>query len=139
MKPTMHIAITLLLYLTPLVACSCDIYLQEAETECNNSSGLLSCAKYRVSKYVSSFPVFSGNISRYGFVSLVDAGNGTGIGDNCIAAPSLRQLPGDSELSKFLKFLVRQFRSFLRRQGLLLRLPDGARLVEDAGEKNVRK
>lgn len=123
-----------------MVVYTCDIYLQEAEQECNNSFGLLSCAKYRFSKYVSTLPVFSGNISRHGFVSLVAAGNGTGMGANCAAAPSLRQLPGDSEMSKFLKFLVRQFRSFLRRQGLMLRLPDGARVVEDQdGEKNVRK
>lgn len=139
MKPTTHVTtIILLAQLIPLAMCSCDIYLQEAESECNNSSELYSCAKYRVSKYVSSFSVFTGNVSRYGFVSLVDAGSE--MGANCAAAPSLRQLPGDSELSKFVKFLVRQFRSFLRRQGLFLRLPDGARVLEDGvSEKNVRK
>lgn len=141
MKPTTQVTtIILLTQLIPLAMCSCDIYLQEAEAECNNSSGLFSCAKYRVSKYVSSFSVFTGNVSRYGFVSLVDAGTGTEMEANCVAAPSLRQLPGDSEPSKFVKFLVRQFRSFLRRQGLFLRLPDGARVLEDgAGGKNVRK
>lgn len=136
MKPTKQGAVILLLI--PFALCSCDIYLQEAELECNNSSGLFSCGKYQVSKYVSSFSVFTGNVSRYGLVSLVDAG--TGSERNCAAVPSLRQFPGESELSKFLKFLGRQFRTFLRRQGLLLKLPDGARVLGDGvEEKNVRK
>lgn len=138
MQPTTQLTIILLIHFTPLITCTCDIYLKEAETECNNSSGLYACAKYRVSKYVSSFSVFTGNVSRYGFVSLVDAGSG--MGANCAVAPSLRQLSGDSELSKFMKFLVRQFRSFLRRQGLFVMLPDGARLIgNEGGEKNMRK
>lgn len=126
MKPT----ITLLL---PLVAC-CDVYLQEARTQCETTFGLFSCAKYRLSEYVSAIPVLTSNTT--GVVSFVDVG----APERCEAPGSFRQLPDDSETSKFLKFLGRRLRGLFRRQGLLLRLPDGARAVEEEdGTTKVRK
>lgn len=42
-----------------------------------------------------------------------------------------RQMPGDHEIIKFMKFVQRQVNGFLTAQGLAVTVPDGASILED--------
>lgn len=116
--------------LTPAIASCEDAYVVEAQQECTGSRSLLACAKYRFSKYVATFPAMSGRFS--GAVSLV-AVNATV--DRTDDATCPRQFPGETEMGKFLKFVGRQVRGFLRRQGVMVDLPEGARYVDGEDTK----
>lgn len=123
------------LAITSFVLVSADEYLEEVQSQCYASDyNLFSCAKLKALRYLKNYQFEPVETSRSngGFLSgllrlrkIPDAdNNATLFGDS-------RQLSGDSEYTKFIKFLKRQVSLFINSQGVGIDLPEEARLLEE--------
>lgn len=116
-----------------------DEYLNESQQQCYKKNNLFSCAKYRTLKYLTTIG------HQYGII-----GNDTS--DSPVRLIQLkryheepeliataRQLPGDSEFTKFLKFAQRQVTYYMGTQGIVFDLPEGAEVIQQNTTYGVGK
>ncbi|CAH1154277.1 unnamed protein product [Phaedon cochleariae] len=93
-----------------------DDYLNESFQECVNTKDKYYCSKFQFLKFIKEFD-YVWNNSSVNLVNIPRSGNNTS------ASSTARYNPGDSEINKFLKFLMRKFFEFMDTHGLAFILP----------------
>lgn len=110
-----------------------DEYITEVHESCKVKSDFYSCGKYEVAKYISK--KITGDPTKVidGVVEFVTLEQPETTASLFSAA---RQMPGDSEFKKFVKFLQRQTNAFLASRALSISLPDSAKIVDPEEPNN---
>ncbi|KAF2897361.1 hypothetical protein ILUMI_08814, partial [Ignelater luminosus] len=107
-----------------------DEYLYESQQQCSTKNNLLSCAKYRTLRYLTTIGHQYGIIGNETSDSPVRLIKMDRYHQEPELFPTARQLPGDSEFTKFLKFAQRQLNYYMGTQGIVFDLPEGAEILE---------
>lgn len=106
-----------------------DAYIDESRSNCDVKNDLLSCAKYRVLNYIANYTENSIVVNKIGPLRLIRVDDVDDEESFFVEKP--RHYFADGEFSKFLKFAQRQVNHFLNHQGIVVSLPQGARLIDD--------
>lgn len=107
-----------------------DEYVEEALDNCNRDTGLVSCGKYKILKYLSSFvqPVNdTETLKSVRFINLKSP-------NDTMEVYSTSRSRNDSEFGKFSTFLRRKIGNFLKFQGFALQLPDSIQVLVGGNE-----
>lgn len=130
-----------------------DTYIADAQTSCFKSNDAYSCLKLRALKYVSNLASSDSWPLNEGFANdtLASAGRMVRLvkiknyqdEDQPIDKSGMfdesRQMEGDTEWDKFIKFGKRQIFHMLKTNGITLTLPEGARTIHEDEIKSSGK
>nr|XP_022917859.1 uncharacterized protein LOC111427106 [Onthophagus taurus] len=137
---TTKIVLTMVVVLSVTVkfARSEDQYLEESQGQCSTKKDVISCAKYRVLKYITNYTENSFFEGSFGPLRMTRYDEVDGEEESLFSGETPRFLSGYSEVGKFFNFVRRQVDHFLNRQSLLVSLPEGARFISlDSDRKGV--
>ncbi|GLV32681.1 hypothetical protein CBL_00612 [Carabus blaptoides fortunei] len=103
-----------------------DEYITEVQENCKARSDFYACGKYEFAKYISK--KVTGNPTKVinGVMEFITVEQPETTAN---LFPATRQMSGDSEFKKFVKFLQRQTDAFLGSRALSISLPDSAKIV----------
>ncbi|GJQ85490.1 GPRNPY2 [Trypoxylus dichotomus] len=110
----------------------CDAYIEESKGYCDARRDLFACAKYRVLNYIANYTENSIIVNTNGPLKLIRVDDVEG--EQSFFANAPRYYSEDGEFSKFIKFVQRQINHFLNHQGIVISLPQGARLIDFSAE-----
>lgn len=103
-----------------------DEYIAEVREECKNNRDLISCGKLEVLSMVSNATIGIPSDSIDGVINIVT----TKKPEPQNVFSGARQMPGDSELKKFFKFVLRQADTFVGSRSISISLPDDIKIVD---------
>lgn len=109
-----------------------DEYISEVREECKTNRDLISCGKLEMLTLITNATMGSPTDKIEGLVNIVTV-------NKEIPEPTYsgaRQMPGDSAVQKFFKFILRQADAFIGRRSFAIALPDEVKLVDAENPDN---
>lgn len=109
-----------------------DEYISEVREECKNNRDLISCGKLEALTLITNATMGSPTEKIEGVFNIVTENKET-TGNTYSGA---RQMPGDSQVQKFFKFILRQADAFIGRRSISIALPEDVRIVDAENPDN---
>lgn len=105
-----------------------DEYIKEVQEECKTNRDFVSCGKYEALTLISNATSGIPTDKIDGIVNIVTTKNPTQTPDGVFSGA--RQMPGDSEVKKFFKFILRQADAYIGSRSISIALPEDAQIVD---------
>lgn len=103
-----------------------DEYIAEVREECKNNRDLISCGKLEALSMITNATLGTPTDKIDGVVNIVTTKKE--IPENVFSGA--RQMPGDSEVKKFFKFILRQADAFVGSRSISISLPEEIKIVD---------
>lgn len=110
-----------------------DEYIAEVREECKTRRDFVSCGKLEALTLIHNATMGTPTDRIDGVVNIVTTRQPVETTPDAVF--QARQMPGDSELKKFFKFVLRQADAYIGSRSISITLPDNAKVV-DAEEPN---